>query len=282
MVGVGEGLRRSSVDAMGHPTNVTRTVIPMGTAARDRLAHVLAGDQAARSDTALLRLPGDTLTLHVADVGPVTLPVRAAQAKRLIAVARPALFGQGEETLSDTSVRDTWELTPDQVTLAGASWDAHLSAALAHFRDDLGLPASSWLRAELHSLLVYGKGQFFLPHQDSEKHDDMVATLVVSLPSVHSGGELVVDDGGTERTFRGSRDDLVLVAFYADRRHEVRPVRSRHSRPDPSRPRRQGRLRHAAAQQPTPPHGHRPNPRRNLRHPAHPGPRHQGRPRSNR
>ncbi len=198
----------------------------MGTAARDRLAHLLAGDQAARSDTAMLRLPGDALTLHVADVGPVTLPVRAAQAKRLIAVARPALFGQGEETLSDTSVRDTWELTPDQVILEGASWDAHLSAALAHFRDDLGLPASSWMRAELHSLLVYGKGQFFLPHQDSEKHDDMVATLVVSLPSVHSGGELVVDDAGTERTYRGSRDDLVLVAFYADRRHEVRPVRS--------------------------------------------------------
>jgi hypothetical protein len=198
----------------------------MSTAARDRLAHLLAGDQAARSDTSMLRLPGDALTLHVADVGPVTLPVRAAQAKRLIAVARPALFGQGEETLSDTSVRDTWELTPDQVILEGASWDAHLSAALAHFRDDLGLPARSWLRAELHSLLVYGKGQFFLPHQDSEKHDDMVATLVVSLPSVHSGGELVVDDGGTERTYRGSRDDLVLVAFYADRRHEVRPVRS--------------------------------------------------------
>lgn len=52
----------------------------------------------------------------------------------------------------------------------------------------------------------------------------MVATLVVSLPSVHTGGELVVDDGGKQRTFRGSRDDLVLVAFYADRRHEVKPV----------------------------------------------------------
>ena len=211
---------------MGHPIHVTRTVTPMGTAARDRLAHLLAGDQAARSDTAMLRLPGDALKLHVADVGPVTLPVRAAQAKRLIAAARPALFGHGEETLSDTSVRDTWELTPDQVILGGASWDAHLNAALAHFRDDLSLPASSSLRAELHSLLVYGKGQFFLPHQDSEKHDDMVATLVVSLPSVHSGGELAVDDGGTERTYHGSRDDLVLVAFYADRRHEVRPVRS--------------------------------------------------------
>ena len=174
----------------------------------------------------MLRLPDDAVELLVRDVGAVTLPVRAAQARRLISVARPARFGRGEETLSDSTVRDTWELTPAQVTVGGARWDAHLDAALMHFRDELGLPAGSRLRAELHSLLVYGKGQFFLPHQDSEKHDEMVATLVVSLPSVHSGGELVVDDGGTERTYRGSRDDLVLVAFYADRRHEVRPVRS--------------------------------------------------------
>ena len=226
--GVGKGLRRSSVDVMGRPVHLTRTVTPMDTAARDRLAHLLAGDRATGSDTAMLRLPGDALTLHVSDVGPVTLPVRAAQAKRLIAVASPALFGRGEDTLSDTSVRDTWELTPPQVTVGGASWGAHLDAALAHFHDELGLPAGSRLRAELHSMLVYGRGQFFLPHQDSEKHDEMVATLVVSLPSVHSGGELVIDDGGTERTYRGSRDEVVLVAFYADRRHEVRPVRSGH------------------------------------------------------
>ena len=208
--------------------SVSRSVIPMNTTARHRLVHMLAGDPAARSDAATLCLPGDALTLHVPDVGPVTFPVRTAQAKKLIAVARPALFGRGEETLSDTAVRDTWELTPDQVRLGGANWDAHLSAALAHFRYELGLPANTELRAELNSLLIYGKGQFFLAHQDSEKHDHMVATLVVCLPSVHSGGELVVDDGGTERTFRGSRDELVLVAFYADRRHEVKPVRSGH------------------------------------------------------
>lgn len=198
----------------------------MGTAARDQLARLLAGDQAGGSDSAMLRLPGPAVELLVRDVGAITLPVRAAQAKRLISVARPARFGRGMETLTDSAVRDTWELTPAQVTVGGARWDAHLDAALTQFRDELGLPAGSRLRAELHSLLVYGKGQFFLPHQDSEKHEDMVATLVVSLPSVHTGGELVVDDGGNERTYRGSRDDLVLVAFYADRRHEVRPVRS--------------------------------------------------------
>ena len=200
----------------------------MNTTARDRLVHVLAGDPASYSDVATLCLPSDAITLHVHDVGPLTLPVRAAQAKKLIAVARPAKFGRGEETLSDTTIRDTWELTPDQVALGGTNWDSHLRAALAHVRYELGLPAEAELRAELNSMLIYGKGQFFLPHQDSEKQDAMVATLVVCLPSVHTGGELVVDDGGTERTFRGSRDEVVLVAFYSNRRHEVKPVRSGH------------------------------------------------------
>lgn len=200
----------------------------MHTTARDRLVQVLAGDSAARSDVGTFTLPGDALTLRVRDVGPVAMPVRAAQAKKLIAVARRAKFGLGEETLSDTSVRDTWELTPDQITLGGPKWDAHLGAALAHLRHELGLPAHAQLRAELHSLLIYGKGQFFLPHQDSEKHDDMIATLVVWLPSAHTGGELVVDDGGTDRIFHSPHNELTLIAFYADRRHEVKPVRSGH------------------------------------------------------
>lgn len=194
--------------------------------ARERLARLLGGTEPGRADSAMVRLPGDVLELEVAGLGPIETPIRAAQAKRLIGAARPARFGRGEETLSDASVRDTWELTADQVRLGGSSWRAHLAAALEHFRDELGLPVGARLTAELHSMLVYGKGQFFLPHQDSEKRDEMVASLVVMLPSVHTGGELVVDDGGHEQTYRGSRDDVVLVAFYADRRHEVRPVRS--------------------------------------------------------
>ena len=198
----------------------------MPTHARDRLAQLLAGTGPARADSAKLELPGDVLELEVTDLGPIKTPIRAAQAKRLIGAARPAQFGRGEETLRDVSVRDTWELTPDQVSLGGRTWQAHLDAALEHFCDELGLPVGARLTAELQSLLVYGKGQFFLPHQDSEKREEMVASLVVMLPSVHTGGELVVDDAGHEQTYGGSRDDLVLVAFYADRRHEVRSVRS--------------------------------------------------------
>ena len=194
--------------------------------ARERLARRLGDSEPAGSFSAQLLAPAHLLQLEVSGVGSVGLPVRAPLAKKLIALARPAMFGRAEETLTDTSVRDTWELTPDQITLGGPGWTALMERALEHFRDELGLPQTSRLRAELHSMLVYGKGQFFLPHQDSEKDDAMVGTLVVSLPSAHTGGELVVDHAGQSTAYRASKDELTFVAFYADCRHQVTPVRS--------------------------------------------------------
>jgi hypothetical protein len=125
-------------------------------------------------------------------------------------------------------VRDTWEITPDHVTLGGHAWEATLAAVLDGVRDELGLPPTTKLQAELHAMLVYGKGQFFLPHQDSEKDDAMVGTLVVSLPSAHTGGELAVEHCGESVTYRASKEHLSFVAFYADCRHEVKPVKSGH------------------------------------------------------
>lgn len=198
----------------------------MAKTARERLAQLLSDSERPGSYSAQLLAPADLLALTVSGVGPVNLPLRAPVAKKLIAVARPAMFGQGEQTLTDTGVRDTWELTPAQLELGGPAWTALLNRALEHFRDELGLPHASRLRAEPHSMLLYGKGQFFLPHQDSEKDDEMVGTLVVSLPSAHTGGELVIDHAGESISYRASKEELTFVAFYADCRHQVTPVRS--------------------------------------------------------
>lgn len=198
----------------------------MPTTARERLAGLLGDGEPAGRFSAQLLAPAQQLQLEVSGVGPVRLPIRAPLAKKLIAAARPAKFGRGADTLTDTDVRDTWELTPDQITLAGPDWTALLERALEHFRDELGLPPTTRLRAEPHSMLVYGKGQFFLPHQDSEKDDAMVGTLVVSLPSTHTGGELVIEHAGQRTAYRAAKEELTLVAFYADCRHEVTPVRS--------------------------------------------------------
>jgi len=172
------------------------------------------------------QVPADDLQLEVRGVGPVSLPVTEAQARALCTVARPARYGRGERTLRDPSVRDGHVVAKSRVKVDRRRWNPILRAELERIRHELGLPEGCRLEAELHDLLVYGPGQFFLPHQDAEKRDDMIGSLVVLLPSAFSGGSLVVRHHDERMTVRGSRSKLSLVAFYADCEHEVRPVRS--------------------------------------------------------
>ncbi len=193
---------------------------------RQRLAQLLGATRGGGSFSARRTAsPGD-LHIDVTGVGPLTMPVSAAKAKRLIAVARPAQYGQGEQTLSDATVRYTWQVPLSRVRIVKRQWNRTLTPILEGFRGDLGLPKGSRLKAELHSLLVYSPGQFFLPHQDSEKSDDMVGTLTVTLPGTSRGGELIVRHGEQQLSYRSSDKLLSFVAFYSDCRHEVQPVTS--------------------------------------------------------
>jgi hypothetical protein len=195
----------------------------MATAARDRLARMLRGDAKPAFSAELTARPED-LRLEVEGFGRVKLPVMPAKARRLIGLGQPARFGRGEETLTDPDVRDTWEIPRH---LVRAEWDeAALTDILATVKEELGLPNAAELTADLHSLLVYEPDQFFLAHQDSEKSDDMIGTLVVTLPSNFAGGELKVGLGEEVNVYGGSRTQLSLVAFYADCRHEVLKVKS--------------------------------------------------------
>ncbi len=195
----------------------------MVTAARDRLAKTLRGDAKSAFSAALTARP-DCLSLEVEGFGPVRLPVTPAKARKLISLGQPARFGRGEETLTDPDVRDTWEIPRH---LVRAEWDdATLRDMLATVKEELGLQNAAELAADLHSLLIYEPDQFFLAHQDSAKSDDMVATLVVTLPSSYTGGELMVGHNEELKAYRGSKTALSLVAFYADCRHEVLKVKS--------------------------------------------------------
>ncbi|MEU7632908.1 2OG-Fe(II) oxygenase [Nocardia sp. NPDC049220] len=166
----------------------------------------------------------ENLVIDVDGVGPIRLPVTPAQARRLCEVAGPARYGLREQTLLDANVRDTWEVPRDQVTVDERQWRETLLPMLDVLRAELGLAPDCELSAELHSMLVYETGQFFQRHQDSEKADGMIGTLVVTLPSAFTGGELVIEQQGTKVTDRGSPEELSFVAFYGDCEHEVLPV----------------------------------------------------------
>jgi hypothetical protein len=194
----------------------------------DRLAVLLAGAAGPVAFSAARTAPTAGLQLEVRGVGPIRLPVSQAQARQLCLLGRPARCGRGEQTLRDREVRDIWEIPKSRVKIDKRRWNQTLVPVLERLGRDLGLPPGHTLRAELHSMLVYARRQFFVEHQDSEKDDAMVATLVVGLPSTFTGGTLEVRHRGESATYRGSKKALSFVAFYGDCRHEVKPVRSGH------------------------------------------------------
>jgi len=169
------------------------------------------------------------LELQVKDFGSLKFPLSARKAKALINCATPAKFGWRDQTVHDKNVRDVWEINKNKVKIDKRLWNKTLSPVLDKLKCDLGLPENALLKADLHNLLIYAPGQFFSPHRDSEKLDGMLATLLVVLPSEHSGGSLVVEHQGTKKQFHSSRyalDKLAFIAFYADCYHEVKPIKS--------------------------------------------------------
>jgi hypothetical protein len=172
------------------------------------------------------QLTAGALRLEVAGVGPLSFPVSPTKARQLCASALLARHGHRDRTVLDRRVRDSWEIPKSRLKIDQRRFVAALAPELERIRDGLGLPKDSRLRAELHNLLVYAPGQFFVPHQDSEKSDGMIGTLIVTLPSRFSGGTLIIKHHDEKVEFRGAGNKLELIAFYADCHHEVRPVSS--------------------------------------------------------
>jgi hypothetical protein len=176
-----------------------------------------------------LSCPSGGLRIQVDGVGALRFPVTDAAVRKLCLQARPAPFGKRDRTLYDRRVRDGWELPASKIAIDEPLWQRTLGPALAIVQQRLGLPVDGRLEAEFDKLLVYRPGQFFATHQDSERSANMFGTLVVELPSAHEGGTIVVEHLANKLVFLDrplAPTELGLVAFYADCRHQVTPVRS--------------------------------------------------------
>ncbi|MSO99580.1 MAG: 2OG-Fe(II) oxygenase [Acetobacteraceae bacterium] len=193
----------------------------------------LATDFAAALDT--IDRQGDFCTsgttellaprIVVEGAGPIALPLLPVQAEQLIALAERAPYGRGEETLTDTAVRRTWQIAPGKVQIAGRHWAGTIKTVLERAAEGLGV--TDPVKAELYKVLIYDKGSFFVRHRDTEKAPGMFATLILVLPSLSAGGELVVRHKDREIRMDLRCEDpseVAFAAFYADCVHEVLPV----------------------------------------------------------
>jgi hypothetical protein len=104
---------------------------------------------------------------------------------------------------------------------------AALSGVVACAAEGLGVEGA--VEAVFYKLLIYEPGGFFLEHRDTEKCAGMFGTLIVAPPGLYTGGELVVRHREREARLDMQSSDPAeagFAAFYADCRHEVRPVES--------------------------------------------------------
>ncbi|WPV69295.1 2OG-Fe(II) oxygenase [Chitinophaga sp. LS1] len=167
--------------------------------------------------------------LQIRGMDEIGFPINATQIKALINLAHQAPFGKGSKTVLDKAVRSAWEIDAGQIKFVNKEWGGFVEGIVRQIKPAMGLDGLS-VSANLYKLLIYQKGDFFLPHKDSEKELGMFGSLIIGLPSSHKGGELVVNFDGCSETIDFSdpvnRYQIPFAAFYADCEHEIRPITS--------------------------------------------------------
>ncbi len=168
----------------------------------------------------------DNIEIEVEGIGPIKFPIDQNTINKMLETSEEAKFGLREKTLLDKNIRNTQEISLDKLRIKYN--DEVFKVMLDKVRVNLGLSEEVKLMPHLHNMLIYGQDQFFKSHQDSEKLDGMVASLVLVLPSPHIGGDLVIKHNDAKHNFTSEQlnsDKIKAVAFYADCQHEVKKVK---------------------------------------------------------
>ncbi len=109
----------------------------------------------------LCNMPLPSLSLASAPDDILGMPINNSQAQLIIASSTQAPFGRGEETIVDTSVRRTWQLSPTQFSINNSQWEKQLQGLLNKVKDELGCDPNMTVTGELYKLLLYEPGGFF-------------------------------------------------------------------------------------------------------------------------
>lgn len=176
----------------------------------------------------LPQIPG----LVVKGYGHLSFPMNELQANKLIEIFKPAPYGFGYHTLVNKTVRDTYQLEPSEFEIKNEEWNTNLNDLVKKVGDELGCKGG--IEAKLYKLLLYKQGSHFKKHVDTEKDVGMFGTLIIQLPSIYTGGELIVHGKTCRKVYDFSQTStngksaysVYYAAHYADLEHELLEVKS--------------------------------------------------------
>ena len=101
--------------------------------------------------------------LQIDSLGLLSLPMTPGDVESIKSVAARAPFGKGEESIIDSTVRDTWEIDASRVTLKNPGWVTFLNGVVDMVWKGLGVaPFTTRPKCELYKLLLYEKGSQYV------------------------------------------------------------------------------------------------------------------------
>jgi hypothetical protein len=176
----------------------------------------------------------------------ITFPASVEEMEKLSTDCDPATFGVGGEDRLDTEYRSAWKLDNTKFATSFHPFDSEIMEVVKQllFPGAIHLGViQPLIVAELYKLNVNFQTRYYLlislqiykgphdkfkPHVDTPRAQNQFGSLVVCLPSAHTGGELAVRHDGREVQFDWSKDSNAIqwAAFYSDCEHEVLPVTS--------------------------------------------------------
>jgi 2OG-Fe(II) oxygenase superfamily len=182
----------------------------------------------------LIDLPQMLPHVTVDGNGRLGFPIQDVSSRQLISSSEKAPFGKLDQTLMDTKVRDAWQIHASKITIGGGdTWSTYFSNVVRQSCFHLGISSERFdalgISATLDKMLIYEKDGHFLTHRDTEKKPQMFGSLILQLPTGDGfqGGEFIVSHRGVTETIdlsKNSDNDFQAVAFYADCKHELRPI----------------------------------------------------------
>ncbi len=133
----------------------------------------------------------------------------------LVKYCEKSKYGMGKQHVLDENYRKAFSLTSDKFV---TSFNPYNHKELIVEINKLFITHNFLV---LDKINIYEKEGFFRVHKDTPK-PGLLGTLVVSLPSEFTGGELEIDK---EPIQMNSETDVTWVAFFSERDHQVLPVK---------------------------------------------------------
>ncbi|ORC93722.1 uncharacterized protein TM35_000015990 [Trypanosoma theileri] len=155
-------------------------------------------------------IPAADAVITVAGMS-IALPIPAEKVTSLYTALNPSLVGvEMRGDVFDTNLRMSHEAPADSMQVSHSISTFDFPFELEEIHQKI-CPSAVSIRAELYKLVMYGVGDFFVPHRDSMSSADMFGSISMQLP--------ILSESGTsqERTVSNSVKDPGQLVFYIGR-----------------------------------------------------------------